>query len=917
MGGVPTPSEMDRILDLPRAMDELKKIEHLDAEFWSTKIEGILGNYRVGDMYHQMNLALTRNNDGYRAVLGEVRIILDLVKTNGPSNAETMNHLHVLWECLSRFVDDQTISTAQYDVRRSHKPLLIMVRLRKDIPNFYEVSKNPDQFIKDHFLKLGLIGSVVRHTMETDGSTDRLVNMGFNVVPSDYVDVLIVWSIFCDVAKHMSKYRLPGYDVTFYGNSTGYRPIFQDVILKITEFVKAPIWQLEDKPFVLRTTSTSTTCFVNSDDMGTTKYKIFHILSIDPASLASTSILDRRGEGGRWTNAKLGRGGRSTNAKLSRGGGGAQDDQPVEYHEFELNNSTRDFVINTMSQCKGNVAMMIYVSSFAMTHVEWGSLYKFLLEIKDAPSIKTKRQISIVHETNQRALPSWAEFHKVVNCYYNQDYDIRRVRSGTHLHALIQVEQNRPSRYDKAQSSYDGATDDVIIGDYTRQFNLSKGLINFSLMSITFNSSPWWWYDYFLRTLQCAQNRFMQLSGTCWFSALLNCLLLTERVRDLVLQQTPPPPKPRGVEGRLGELGELGKIDNPQWPPDQVREQNDTVWLKHVFNFDNASYFRDALVWLIYEKYEGRLRGDEDYLMSFSKILNPIKNEGYFSQWGMLRALYLIFEAPTNAAILAYKETSSKMHHKEAVKVLFHNKDILFIDDLFDSPPQIDGYEMVCACLNSGNHTIAGLFCNGTPYVYDSNNISAITPWNVNLGWEGLGNYYKKNLWEYVKKYSFYTDVMIKYSFVLYMKKVNDVVNMSMKNSQAQGSAITTYDATASYRITSPLVKQIKGSIPSKLRKIEQYTYCKVDILEFLKQEDMLRALYPAHLKLILFYIETPDMCFYREQSGMKFKMNTFSVIDGEACKHKMTNEKKKTRSSDFAIEYKCEPCEDPEPISD
>ena len=69
-------------------------------------------------------------------------------------------------------------------------------------------------------------------------------------------------------------------------------------------------------------------------------------------------------------------------------------------------------------------------------------------------------------------------------------------------------------------------------------------------------------------------------------------------------------------------------------------------------------------------------------------------------------------------------------------------------------------YDLVCGGISSHYHSIAGLFCQGKAYIYDSNNINATTDWHKGLHWDSMGEYYKqrslmdpKDINQYISKY--------------------------------------------------------------------------------------------------------------------------------------------------------------------
>ena len=414
--------------------------------------------------------------------------------------------------------------------------------------------------------------------------------------------------------------------------------------------------------------------------------------------------------------------------------------------------------------------IMIYFSSIDMPEAIWENVRLFLEGIEGTlmKDSTAPRKISIVHETiykarskrsvtnnkllrkhisekarqeargEQRIDPA---FHKVVNCFET----LYRNISGT---TTVWV---------NAQGSVSDED-----GDYAF-YNITRKDKN-------------WWYSYFLRTPPCARGRFSQKTGGCWFSTVLNCLLLTEPLRDL-WKNVSIPTLASGDTG-FGE-NDFTKLSRSERL--STSNANDQLWNELVGSNINRDRYKAVLLNLLHERRQRYIAqlgpNDEQILFKYSKILNPTNKSGFYSFKAMKRLLSLLLDPPETKQDESIYESYDLQRQPLQLSARLENatkKIVLFgyvsTGEASDQIPlSAHGYRLVCSSMDSIDHAIAGLFCKGTAYVYDSNNISANTDWHKGLNWEGMGEYYR-NRTEMFGKLSIDRFIMKLYDYLMYVK---------------------------------------------------------------------------------------------------------------------------------------------------
>ena len=368
-----------------------------------------------------------------------------------------------------------------------------------------------------------------------------------------------------------------------------------------------------------------------------------------------------------------------------------------------------------------------------MNESSWKKVELFIKKLEGKIGESIPRKISILHETDSRILPmnvsnptspnAPPSFHKVLNCFRE-----KRKKNESALHKIT----DGLSLYSSSPNAQQTRT--------IKKVKYSQYLIE--------RPGPNWWYSYFLRTLPCARGRVGQRQGTCWFSTVLNCLLLTESLRS-IWEVVPIPITSKGFD-YIANSKLLGKNKK------ETKQQDNEEWGRLVATNKDRANYKATLLNLLH----GRLNVQamplsESAILQYSKIANTSSGESGNARVGLERILLLLLDDNRISKPELSTSFETHIHINSVDEVLSHlgnaTKKIVIFGEVrigfTESLPLKDNdgkYDLVCGGISSRDHTIAGLFCQGKAYVYDSSNISATTDWHLGLHWNGMGEYYKQ-----------------------------------------------------------------------------------------------------------------------------------------------------------------------------
>jgi hypothetical protein len=280
------------------------------------------------------------------------------------------------------------------------------------------------------------------------------------------------------------------------------------------------------------------------------------------------------------------------------------------------------------------------------------------------------------------------------------------------------------------------------------------------IRSPTVNTTDSFFVSYCLRSPSCGRNRLYQVDGTCWFSAIINCFILTDSLKVL-------------WHGKNVE---------------SITYDNFIQYLKKAFKTVdlNANFTKGIVSKTIFDNFDDNAKRSI-FIDFFNKIKNGMKVHDHI----ILPLSYLIRKTTSNGVVyngfdylihllkpLEYIE--KKVDHTltgfGCIDYFIHtltNKRVQDCPDivlfaspgLSELPREIIGgsgnvkikYKLACSVMlftldNPGrtagnvqrddNHAISGLFCNDEPYIYNSWNITGRNAhWYKGFEWEHVGNY--------------------------------------------------------------------------------------------------------------------------------------------------------------------------------
>jgi hypothetical protein len=318
-------------------------------------------------------------------------------------------------------------------------------------------------------------------------------------------------------------------------------------------------------------------------------------------------------------------------------------------------------------------------------------------------------------------------------------------------------------------------------------------------------SSNDWWIDYCLRSPPCARNRLLQLDGTCWFSSVINCMLLTDALFNWWSK----------IEYDQGAFDIFEKLIKDQNDQSQTNNTNNVKRTRRsnknaVKDFRKKTendYFlledyvkKNILLDFLHRIHHGSLKVNDHTILFLSKMINPKiskQNDGYHP----FPAIQYMVQIFGDKSAMVSECTSLYGIDYQIENLPVTQPDIIIFGET--SPGEhglkkiVGNYKIACSVIGIGledstekkkvkptdrdrnGHAIAGLFCGDEPYIYDANNIVARnTHWYRGFEWENSGGYYinynkvrgleKTRKWLGSNIEDLY--VMYKYSLVVYAK---------------------------------------------------------------------------------------------------------------------------------------------------
>jgi hypothetical protein len=460
------------------------------------------------------------------------------------------------------------------------------------------------------------------------------------------------------------------------------------------------------------------------------------------------------------------------------------------------------------------------MSSVGYTYEEFILLEKVMKNIDR--QIKKQESTILLHDTDEWVLTDsdFSHMRKVVNCY-NEEF-VKKLEA---THFITKYEQEKTELYNtlerKKANNEDYKEADAAwwksiqkVNDarnYLKNENnlyelILKNKYNIDARTTIDGSSIYkysyfpkqrseshfvtdtWWYHYFNRTLPCARGRVLQHAGTCWFNSILNTMLLSTPVKKY-LEQTlkfSESIRPYTTNHQNDKHQDDGWTFTYTTPATitLIDGANKSDVENHYLELRkkvNANVFSDPFKAFFYNRlgkgynlHGNTLFLDDKVLLSLSKLINPVKDDGGHSD--LIYRLFDILSLPyeyhkmslekLGGTLYAEYAPSIKEYLNKSTKqfVLICSNDTMYCGK--DSLPlQVGSYHLEAAGINSMGHAIIGLHCNGIPYMYDSNNIIAPSNWPES----DFSGYFEKVM-EVMNNPIQYYNYMINFSFFLYCK---------------------------------------------------------------------------------------------------------------------------------------------------
>jgi len=270
-----------------------------------------------------------------------------------------------------------------------------------------------------------------------------------------------------------------------------------------------------------------------------------------------------------------------------------------------------------------------------------------------------------------------------------------------------------------------------------------------------------WWFDYFIKGIPCSHGRIVQFENTCWFNTIINVMTLSKPIATILKRIVLYSPEYETYYKDNGNK-QLFTYTNPPLVNDLIAKGvgSGMTFAKKIKFITEHPELAIPLQALCYGLLHNIIDLDEKVLLRISKILNPTDNEEYIGYYipQMISLLltggfifpdgdYIPSPFVTTLSLLRvpyeyYSCTHGDYHSfiiSSIEQSIGKNSDApLIVIDLHGCfmgitplTRLIAGYELVAAGLlsNDGLHIISGLICEGTPYVFDSNNMIARTDW--------------------------------------------------------------------------------------------------------------------------------------------------------------------------------------------
>lgn len=315
------------------------------------------------------------------------------------------------------------------------------------------------------------------------------------------------------------------------------------------------------------------------------------------------------------------------------------------------------------------------------------------------------------------------------------------------------------------------------------------------------NLDEWWWYKWYFSVPPCASGRLMQISGTCWFNAGLNVVLLSPTISKVLIMKwielTEEQKKP------FMDDNNFDSCFNPKL--DKTSTDNSIVEMlffliyhiliknkKITYDKGNISKIPAILVGDIYKSDAGK----EVLTNEIINDENRLKNKEFFEKnskdaeggdaninikillESIIPSIFTQYLCDNKFKLESFTLPNiQKYRSQEYIKELPNILQIRYgeLINFKTAPKNInitfngkeETYELEASTLNvDDSHVISGLICNDIPYIYDSNNVIAVTDWPNNKYNEYL-NAVKE---QHIKSYAQNTDSVKGMSGVIYIK---------------------------------------------------------------------------------------------------------------------------------------------------
>jgi hypothetical protein len=427
---------------------------------------------------------------------------------------------------------------------------------------------------------------------------------------------------------------------------------------------------------------------------------------------------------------------------------------------FDDDESSITTKINYFSSClskKDNVFITLSTVDFDAT-----KFVKIRAVLENIISqIVYKVKVTVLNETNLWMLHNYENTHKVLNCFpYSENGQLN-----------IKHYNNKEDNNDQPPSAastfmkikYDGKLGKTIDATSYPFEHLGKTYLIHYIKNHTVNTTDSFFISYCLRSPSCGKNRLFQVDGTCWFSAIINCFILTDSLKVL---WEDVPVESTTYDNFIQYLQTTFNTTNLN--TDFVNKISSNDIITRIFNdFDERA--KRSIFIDFFNKIKKGMKIQDHIILPLSNLIEIGKNNGVVYN-GFDYLIHLLKQSGDKYIVKKYEDILIGFGCIDYFIHTLTNKDqqscpdiVLFATPgLGEFPREITGgsgikYKLACSVLTftvdkSGrstgnvqrdyNHAISGLFCNDEPYLYNSWNITGRNAhWDRGLEWDHVGNY--------------------------------------------------------------------------------------------------------------------------------------------------------------------------------